>query len=629
MTEEDFIALVKRAEQEVENNPKNYKIKLFLFAILGYVVIFSLLFALLFLISGSVAAAFYSSAFFILLLKKKLIILLVVMAWVLLKSLWVRFDKPKGFALKRSDFPQLYTEIDNLRDKLDALPIHEVILTPEFNAAVVQTPRLGILGWQHNTLFIGLELLMVLSVEEARAVLAHELGHLSHNHSRFAGWIYRVRISWDNIMHAFDDKSGIGVTLIKKFFYWYAPHFAAYSFALARSNEYEADAMSAQLTSPEDAARALINTHITAPYVNDNYWEWFFKKADATPKPEQLPWVGLTRFLSDSPQTRNDIIERFKVQMKEQSVYYNTHPSLKDRLEALNSKPVLPQPVQKSAAHFWLGNGFDEVVRDFDRKWWNVFASRWQERFEYASEAKQKLVKYRNSALQLSDEELWEYANLTYEFDSDDKALPVYQEFQTRHPDSSKAAYAIGVILFDKNDRGCLQQFNKAFSDPKYTVKACRFAYDFLTKLGEEAEADIWERRALVQIEKDDKAEAERSQVTETDTLIKPDINQRHLNLLVEQLKTNTFVRAAWLAQKVVKYYPQEPVYIVTFKSSFTKLSFSWDAEIKSIMQSLDMPFDIFVVAHGGDYKTLSNKVIKAGRKIIGCRCSKIAVPIE
>jgi hypothetical protein len=58
-------------------------------------------------------------------------------------------------------------------------------------------------------------------------------------------------------------------------------------------------------------------------------------------------------------------------------------------------------------------------------------------------------------------------------------------------------------------------------------------------------------------------------------------------------------------------------VYIVTFESSITKLSFSWDSEIKKIMQSLQVPYDLFVIAHGGDYKPLSKKVIKASRKII------------
>ena len=300
MTNEDFIALVKRAEQAVESNPKGYRIRLLLFGLLGYVVIFGALLTLIFLVTGSVVAAFYTSALFLLLVKSKLIFLFAVMAWILLKSLLVRFDKPDGFFLNRCDYPRLFDEIDKIRTELDALPIHQVILTPELNAAVVQTPRLGVFGWQYNTLFIGLDLLMILSADQARAVVAHELGHLSHNHSRFSGWIYRVRVTWDRIMQAFAKQSGFGVGLMKKFFTWYAPRFTAYSFALARNNEYEADAMSAALTSKTAAAQALINVHVAAPYVNNHYWRSFFKKADEHPEPQEMPWAGLANFLSAS-----------------------------------------------------------------------------------------------------------------------------------------------------------------------------------------------------------------------------------------------------------------------------------------------------------------------------------------
>ena len=50
--------------------------------------------------------------------------------------------------IKRSDFPKLFAEIDSLSSELDSLRIHEVILDQNLNAAVVQHPRLGVLGWQ-------------------------------------------------------------------------------------------------------------------------------------------------------------------------------------------------------------------------------------------------------------------------------------------------------------------------------------------------------------------------------------------------------------------------------------------------------------------------------------------------
>ena len=72
MSEDQFIELVKKAEREAGENIGMYKTKLALFAVLGYVVIFSIIVCLVVLVGGTLATAFISSTLFILLLKKKL-----------------------------------------------------------------------------------------------------------------------------------------------------------------------------------------------------------------------------------------------------------------------------------------------------------------------------------------------------------------------------------------------------------------------------------------------------------------------------------------------------------------------------------------------------------------------------
>ena len=292
-----FEHMVAKAEQSAQSNIHLYKLKLGLYALLGYAVIFAIVFALFGLVGGIIAAAFFSTSLFLIPLKKKLFLVIFPTIWILLKSLWVKFESPKGYVMDRKKYPRLYLEIDRLREELKSPKIHEVILTPELNASIIQTPRLGILGWNNNTLILGLELLLTLSPKQARAVIAHEFGHLSGNHSYFNSWIYRIRLSWYRIMHAFDHEHSMGAKMMAYFFDWYAPRFAAYSFALARANEFEADAIAAELTSIESAGGALIHTHVTGPYIDSNYWDVFFKKADVIPQPEHAPWIGLRDFI--------------------------------------------------------------------------------------------------------------------------------------------------------------------------------------------------------------------------------------------------------------------------------------------------------------------------------------------
>ena len=137
---------------------------------------------------------------------------------------------------------RLFALADELTAKLAAPHIHTVLITHDFNAAVSQVSRLGVFGWPHNYLLVGLPLMEALTPVQFSAVLAHELGHLSGRHGRFAGWIYRVRQTWVQLMVRLERERRWGVFIFSWFINWYAPYFNAYSFVLARRHEYEADA---------------------------------------------------------------------------------------------------------------------------------------------------------------------------------------------------------------------------------------------------------------------------------------------------------------------------------------------------------------------------------------------------
>lgn len=90
----------------------------------------------------------------------KLAILLLIPAWVIVRSLWVTVPAPEGLKLNRRQVPKLFALVDELTTKLQAPRFHNILLNQEFNAAVVQVPRLGIFGWQENYLLLGLPLML-------------------------------------------------------------------------------------------------------------------------------------------------------------------------------------------------------------------------------------------------------------------------------------------------------------------------------------------------------------------------------------------------------------------------------------------------------------------------------------
>jgi hypothetical protein len=86
------------------------------------------------------------------------------------------------------------------------------------------------LGW------LGLPLLLALP-PAARAVLAHEFGHLSSNTSRFNARVYRQRARWETRRAALAHHGGLVVAGARRFLDWYAPYYAAYNWNLAMYTE--------------------------------------------------------------------------------------------------------------------------------------------------------------------------------------------------------------------------------------------------------------------------------------------------------------------------------------------------------------------------------------------------------
>jgi len=615
LNEQQFIELVKKSEAEAEQNIQGYRIKLALFAALGYGVIFLVLITLVVLVGGTIATALVSSSVFLLLIKKKFIFLILIAIWTFLRALWIKFEPPSGYLLERDKYPELFRQIDELTQTLDALKIHQVILDDRLNAAVVQHPKFGLLGGQQNTLFLGLQLLLALSPQEMKSVLAHEFGHLSGNHSRFSGWIYRVRITWYRVMDAFDHSNSFGAGLMRRFFDWYAPKFSAYSFALARNNEYEADRVAAELTSPITAAKALVNVHTKAPYIEREYWDNYFQQADTTPAPPALPFEGLANFLKQSPISREQVLELIRQEMQTETHYSDTHPALRDRVTSLTDKPVIPDSFKTNAAEAWLGGRYQRLLQHFDQQWLKNNKQKWKNRYDHVQHSKQLLAESKTlNAQELTDDKLWELAHASFDFESDDAALPLFLAFLQRHPKSVGAGYYAGLILARQKDEAALPYLRLALVNPNTIGDAARWGYDLLMDLKKEAEAEKWWQEARTEADKQQAIQEAQSSISEDDHFSRPQIDEELLNSLLNVLGNHKNAGAVWLAQKTLPYSDADPVYILAFRPK--GIYFSFDAVTKSVSEAIDVDANVFVVCLWGDNKSIAKKIKKVGDKI-------------
>ena len=285
----------------------------------------------------------------------------------------MKIKKQKGISLQREDCPKLFAMIDRVSSRLKARPPHHVLLNNAFNASHAQRPLLGALGWQINTISLGMPLLQMLSCEEIEEIIAHEIGHRAGNHSRFEIWVLRPGSVWSGILMA--TESGIARTAfpLRWFARWYVPLFEAYLFVQQRAHEYLADSAAAQATSPNLVAQTLTKIAI-GQYLITHFHAPRLKAARASAS-ESFP--GVRQFIYDALRETppQDLLPRWWTEI------CNTlddpeeeHPCLRNRLANVGIK-IDPASAPKfeinpvSAAEALLHPALPRLMEEADSLW--------------------------------------------------------------------------------------------------------------------------------------------------------------------------------------------------------------------------------------------------------------------
>ncbi|MBD2578978.1 M48 family metallopeptidase [Oscillatoria sp. FACHB-1406] len=626
IAQEQFEALVAKLENFSKTHPGSYRRRVALFALLGYVYIFLVLAGLLTLIGLVISFIVFSHRVNGAIIK--LVILLLIPAWAIARSLWVTFPPPEGLKLSRRQVPQLFALVDELTTKLQAPRFHNILLNRDFNAAVVQVPRLSILGWQENYLLLGLPLMQSLSLEQLKAVLAHELGHLSGNHSRFAAWIYRIRKTWMQIYERLhqSDRSGASV-LFNRFLDWYWPSFNAYSFTLARMNEYEADRCASQLTGAKNMAEALINVEVKARFLESSFWSDIHKQVEHQVEPSSNTYSSMLTVLH-SPIAEEQTKEWLGQALVQKTNYADTHPCLSDRLKSLGypiarSQTFQSVTLQTSAAEHLLGDTLHQFATQFDRHWQESVSTPWRQRYAYLQETKNKLQALEQKAQMqsLGEEETWERAYYTLELQGAEAALPLLQDVLKIQPDRAEANYTIGQVLLSKADPSGIAYIEKAIAQNiDWAVDGCELVSSFFWRQGQTEEAQKYRKRAERHYQLLLKAQQERASVWDNDSFKSHTLKASQVNELRQQIASYPEVKEAYLVEKVVKYLPEKHFCVLGIirKKGLIENSYAGQKLVDSIVTNVPFPTQAYIIIlNHADSGKLKKKICQIDRALI------------
>ena len=605
MKQEEFDTLVKNLEEYAQRSPRNYKLRVVLLGILGYAYIFMILAVALALLALMILTVIHTRRINNSMMK--FILLLLVVVCVIFSSLWVHIPPPQGLVLKRKKVPQLFKMLDELTKALKAPKFHHVILTGNFNAGVIQIPRLGLLGWHQNYLIIGLSLMQGLSPKQFEAVLAHEFGHLSGKHNLFSGWIYRQRNTWIQLLEKLGKSQNQAADIVfTKFLNWYAPFFEAYSFVFARATEYEADSSAVNLLGSQTVAETLISVSVKGQ-LSESVWSEIYQQADEKPKPLSNPYQKLAKALSTDLETEK--AEKFlQIELAIPTDNTDTHPCMKDRLKAIGytsyENPTLPSSLKETAAEKFFGSSLSMLTNELNQEWQTSVNYKWQERYNHVQNGRSSLQKFAKKASKssLTIEEYWEQAKLTAEFEGNEAAIPFLKALLKLEEDHVSANALLGKILINSNQEEGIQYLEKVMAkQPKSFITGCQLIYNFLQSQGREKEANQYLQRAKHHNGLLALAQQERfSSITKNDKFVEHDLPLEFIESLQKQIADFGDIRKAYLVKRVVQYFPEEmPAYVLAVSPYYSFLEYSQDGKEGKILtyltQEIKYPAQFFV----------------------------------
>lgn len=496
MDQEEFGWLVNRLEAEAANRPAAFRAKVILISCAAYIVLF-------------VALALYAS--------------FVVLGWTYLadQGMWVHkagfalatlaalpvfygvlrtlltpIAPPTGRTITRAEAPVLFDLLDKMRRKLGGPAIDHVLVDEEYNASICQLPRWGLVGPVTNYLTIGLPYLLGGQTSEIMSVIAHEYGHLCGAHGKLHAWIYRQRNTLEAVYRnvgASDNESpwhAMMAWLLDRFM----PYHDAYTFVLARQDEYEADRTACELAGPDARANGLVRNTLQGRWFHEDFWPGLYQQAETRERPAFMPYQAMhTAFKMSYADWATG--ERLKQAWQVESGADDTHPCLRDRVEALGLRARLPQPITANAASALLGSSAIMLVDEFDRAWWEREGRDWGARRRHVERSRGRLDELAGMPLaSLALHELQELAMLQVDLEASQAARPTLEHL-LRQPGGPfpKAEYTYGRLLLRHGDSQGLDSLRSAARhDRRLADDALRMGYSFLLeKRGEEA-AEAW-----------------------------------------------------------------------------------------------------------------------------------------
>jgi Zn-dependent protease with chaperone function len=553
----------------------------------------------------------------------------------------VELAPPEGYLLVSDKNSPIGSMLDGLRSDLQCRPFDEIRISLALNAAVYELPRLGLLGWSKTVLEIGYPLACVMSPEELKAILAHELVHISERHGLRSGRIGRLNRRWGNLFQGMQKPAGSRFTrmtrsAIVKFVDWYWPRLHARSLVLSRLQEFQADREASKIAGNRAIATSLWRLEGLNPWLSERFWPEIHARISEWPEPPVDIAVRLREALQTPPPAEDATLWTDRALVRA-TLPDETHPAFLDRAQALGltaddlRRIGFLNAARPSAAETLLGDVVPAIETELSESWRKANRGSWRDRYRRAASMARRqgttttvistsdLVQAPSNSVQ----SLWETACDVVNLQGFAPALPLLKQVLERDSSHDGASVILGRHLAVAGDPEGEAMLNRVLlgEHENWIPRACEALQEVYRASGRlDRLREIHAR--LDRHESDVKAaQVERSRITASDAFLPHGLDEDQLAPLRELLASMPTLGTAWLVRKKLQHFPSRPLFVLCVRATDTGWWASNDdreSDLKRrLIPKVELPGQVLVIVRQGSFRALAQKCMKAPEGLV------------
>jgi len=277
--------------------------------------------------------------------------------------LTIDFATIPGLKIQRKSAGRLFHLLDEIKAHYSQPSIQQFIITEHYELRIVKVAHFGIPLFTHNTLAIGLPLLLTLSPTQFKCLLTREMIRYSKKRHKITNWLSQLSEAWERYHIVLMQRSCIGYQMLYGFFTLYCPVFRAVSLPARLSDELLADRNTLDMINSDELLSAFQAKLIAQIYFEQRF-QWEVAQMPGVPRPfSRLQQVAKTAL----SQSNSDVWLNHHLNAENTSQYY---PTLRQRMENLGLTSVkLPPKLSQSAAEYFFQQQLMKIIHMSDNNW--------------------------------------------------------------------------------------------------------------------------------------------------------------------------------------------------------------------------------------------------------------------